>query len=175
MRLTCIMLIFVFYTMNSVKAAETPALPTDVPPIVGTAIAIPDKDSDYYSVQITVPKIRWFVVGERRPKLEWPTLKVTAESVALELLIFNDRSESSQLSQLSENAQSRIVNLSGKRLSSKEVLKRLKSSKSVLVSVSGKMPDAYHLQTTKPDTMIAILGISADMPRPNLLPQPLND
>lgn len=175
MRLTCIILILVYYTMNSVKAGETPALPTDVPPIVGTAIAIPDKDSDYYSVQITVPKIRWFVVGERRPKLEWPTLKVTAESVALELLIFNDRSESSQLSQLSENAQSRIVNLSGKRLSSKEVLKRLKSSKAVLVSVSGKMPDAYHLQTTKPDTMIAILGISADMPRPNLLPQPLKD
>ena len=175
MRLACLILIFVYCTMNSVKAGERPALPTDVPPIVGTAIAIPDKDSDYYSVQITVPKIRWFVVGERRPKLEWPTLKVTAESVALELLIFNDRSESSPLSQLSENAQSRIVNLSGKRLSSKEVLKRLKSSKAVLVSVSGKMPDAYHLQTTKPDTMIAILGISADMPRPNLLPQPLND
>ena len=76
--------------MNPVKAGETPAMPTDVPPIVGTAIAIPDKDSDYYSVQITVPKIRWLVVGERRPKLEWPTLKVTAESVALELLIFND-------------------------------------------------------------------------------------
>ena len=175
MRPICVVLILACYTINAVKAAETPALPTDVPPIVGTAIAIPDKDSDYYSVQITVPKIRWFVVGERRPKLEWPTLKVTAESVALELLILNDRSESSPLSQLSENAQSRIVNLSGKRLSSKEVLKRLKSSKAVLVSVSGKMPDAYHLQTTKPDTMIAILGISADMPRPNLLPQPLND
>ena len=175
MRLACLILIFVYCTMNPLKAGETPAMPTDVPPIVGTAIAIPDKDSDYYSVQITVPQIRWFVVGERRPKLEWPTLKVTAESVALELLIFNDRSESSPLSQLSENAQSRIVNLSGKRLSSKEVLKRLKSSKAVLVSVSGKMPDAYHLQTTKPDTMIAILGIPADMPRPNLLPQPLND
>ena len=115
------------------------------------------------------------MVGERRPKLEWPTLKVTAESTTLDLLIFNDRSESASLSQLSENAQSRIVNLDGKRLSSKEVLKRLKSSKAVLISVSGKMPNAYHLQTTKPDTMIAILGISADMPRPNLLPQPLKD
>ena len=175
MRLTCIILILAYYSMNSVKAGEKPAFPTDVPPIVGSAIAIPDNDSDYYSVRLTVPKIRWFVVGERRPKLEWPTLKVTAESTTLELLIFNDRSESASLSQLSENVQSRIVNLNGKRLSSKEVLKRLKSSKAVLISVSGKMPNAYHLQTTKPDTMIAILGISADMPRPNLLPQPLKD
>ena len=175
MRLTCIILILAYCTMNSVKAGETPTFPTDVPPIVGSAIAIPDNDSDYYSVRLTVPKIRWFVVGERRPKLEWPTLKVTAESTTLELLIFNDRSESASLSQLSENVQSRIVNLNGKRLSSKEVLKRLKSSKAVLISVSGKMPNAYHLQTTKPDTMIAILGISADMPRPNLLPQPLKD
>ena len=100
---------------------------------------------------------------------------MTAESATLELLILNDRSESAQLSQLSENAQSRMVNLNGKRLSSKEVLKRLKSSKAILVSVSGKMPNAYHLQTTKPGTLIAILGISADMPRPNLLPQPLKD
>ena len=175
MRLTCIILILAYCTMNSVKAGETPAFPTDVPPIVGSAIAIADNDSDYYSVRLTVPKIRWFVVGERRPKLEWPTLKVTTESATLELLILNDQSESAQLSQLSENAQSRIVNLNGKRLSSKEVLKRLKSSKAVLISVSGKMPNAYHLQTTKPDTMIAILGISADMPRPNLLPQPLKD
>ena len=175
MRLTCIILILAYCTMNSVKAGETPAFPTDVPPIVGSAIAIADNDSDYYSVRLTIPKIRWFVVGERRPKLEWPTLKVTAESTTLELLIFNDRSESASLSQLSENVQSRIVNLNGKRLSSKEVLKRLKSSKAVLISVSGKMPNAYHLQTTKPDTMIAILGISADMPRPNLLPQPLKD
>ena len=175
MRLTCIILILAYCTMNSVKAGETPAFPTDVPPIVGSAIAIADNDSDYYSVRLTVPKIRWRVVGERRPKLEWPTLKVTTESATLELLILNDQSESAQLSQLSENAQSRIVNLNGKRLSSKEVLKRLKSSKAVLISVSGKMPNAYHLQTTKPDTMIAILGISADMPRPNLLPQPLKD
>ncbi|MAQ90856.1 MAG: hypothetical protein CMM03_13460 [Rhodopirellula sp.] len=175
MRLICVVLILASYTINTVKAGETPAFPTDVPPIVGSAIAIPDNDSDYYSVRLTVPKIRWFVVGERRPKLEWPTLKVTAESTTLELLIFNDRSESASLSQLSENSQSRIVNLNGKRLSSKEVLKRLKSSKAVLISVSGKMPNAYHLQTTKPDTMIAILGISADMPRPNLLPQPLKD
>ena len=175
MRLICVVLILASYTINTVKAGETPAFPTDVPPIVGSAIAIPDNDSDYYSVRLTVPKIRWFVVGERRPKLEWPTLKVTAESTTLDLLIFNDRSESASLSQLSENAQSRIVNLDGKRLSSKEVLKRLKSSKAVLISVSGKMPNAYHLQTTKPDTMIAILGISADMPRPNLLPQPLKD
>ena len=175
MRRICVVLILACYPINAVKAAETPAFPTDVPPIVGTAIAIPDNDSDYYSVQITIPKMRWFVVGERRPKLEWPTLKVTAESATLDLLILNDRSESAQLSQLSENAQSRIVNLNGKRLSSKEVLKRLKSSKAILVSVSGKMPNAYHLQTTKPDTLIVILGISADMPRPDLLPQPLKD
>ena len=175
MRRICVALVFACYSFNSVQAAETPAFPTDVPPIVGTAIAIPDNASDYYSVQITVPKIRWSVVGERRPKLEWPTLKLTAESATLDLLILNDRSDSAQLSQLSENAQSRIVNLNGKRLSSKEVLKRLKSSKAILVSVSGKMPNAYHLQTTKPDTLVAILGISADMPRPDLLPQRLKD
>ena len=63
MRRICVALIFACYTFGSVKAAETPALPTDVPPMVGTAIAIPDNDSDYYSVQITVLKIRWSVVG----------------------------------------------------------------------------------------------------------------
>ena len=175
MRRICVALTIACYTINSLKAAETPTFPTDVPPILGTAVAIPDNTSDYYSVRLTVPQIRWSLLGERRPKLEWPTLEVTAESVALELLIFNDRSESSQLSQLSENVQSRIVNLNGKRLSSKEVLRKLKSSTAVLVSVSGKMPNAYHLQTTKPGTLIAILGISADMPKPNLLPQPLKN
>ena len=157
-----------------VRANEPIAPPKDVPPLVGTAIAIPDKGSDYYSVKLSVPQVRWSVVGKKRPKLEWPRLKVTAANTKLMLHLSYDRSESRALSQLSENAQNRIVDLKGKRLSSDEVLKRLKVETAVLISVSGNMPDAYYLQTTKPGTLIAILGIP-DMPAPNLLPQPENN
>ncbi len=153
---------------------EPIASPKDVPPLVGTAIAIPDKGSDYYSVKLSVPQVRWSVVGKKRPKLEWPKLKVTATNTKLMLLLSYDRSESRPLSQLSENAQNRIVDLQGKRLSSDEVLKRLKAETAVLISVSGNMPDAYYLQTTKPGTLIAILGFPV-MPAPKLLSQPENN
>ena len=159
------------YSALTLSANEPIEAPKDVPPLVGTAIAIPDKGSDYYSVKLSVPQVRWSVVGKKRPKLEWPRLKVTATSTKLILLLSYDRSESRPLSQLSENAQNRIVDLKGKRLSSDEVLKRLKAKTAVLISVSGHMPDPYYLQTTKPGTLIAILGIP-DMPAPNLLPQP---
>ena len=69
MRRICVALTIACYTINSVKAAETPTFPTDVPPIVGTAVAIPDNTSDYYSVRLTVLQIRWSLLGERRPRV----------------------------------------------------------------------------------------------------------
>lgn len=73
--------------------------------------------------------------------------------------------------QLSEISQNRILDLKKNRLSREEALKRLASSTPVLVSVSGRMPDPFYLQCTKPDTLIVVLGIPSS-PAPDLLPQP---
>ena len=159
---------------NHCLAEEQIAAPSDTPPVLGTAIAESDPDSDYYSVEVTVPKVRWKVVGEKRPKLEWPELKVKTDFHRVSVLMTYDQSETQKLSQLSANAQNRVVDISGKRLSSDQVLQRLKSETAVLVSVSGNMPDRYYLQTTRQDTLIIILGILSDAPTPELLPAKLD-
>lgn len=147
---------------------EPSSLPKDVPPVVGTAVAIPPASSgdDEWSIKLSVPKVTWEVVGEERPKLDWPKFKVAAEGATLTLPMAYKAA-----SQLNENAQNRILDLKGRRLSRKEALKLLSSNKPVLVSVSGRMPDPFYLQTTKPDTLIVVLGIHS-APAPGLLPQP---
>ncbi|MFO0924329.1 MAG: hypothetical protein U0905_17780 [Pirellulales bacterium] len=62
-------------------------------------------------------------------------------------------------SQISDDAQNRIVDLKGRRLDRDEIGKRLKAKTPVLVSVSGRMPDEFYLQCTTPDTLIVILGV----------------
>ena len=69
MRRICVALTIACYTINSLKAAETPTFPTYEPPIVWTAGAIPDNSSDYYSVRLTVTQIRLRLLGERRPRV----------------------------------------------------------------------------------------------------------
>ncbi len=150
------------------KADESTTLPKGVPPIIGNAIAFPDASSDHdsWSIKLTVPKVRWEVVGERRPKLEWAEFKVTAESATLTLPMAY-----SKASQLNEIAQNRLLDLKGNRVDRADALKRLASETAVLISVSGQMPDTYYLQTTRPDTLIVVLGIAL-APAPDLLPQP---
>ena len=152
------------------SADESTTLPKDVPPVVGTAVAIPPtgSDDDDWSIKLTVSKVKWEIVGEERPKLDWPRFKVTAENASLILPMTYEPA-----SALSEIAQNRILDVKGQRLSREQALKRLASSKPVLVSVSGRMPDAYYLQCTKPDTLIVVLGIPS-APAPDLLPQPVS-
>ncbi len=150
------------------NADEPTALPNGIPPIIANAIAIPNASSDHdsWSIKLTVPKVRWEVVGERRPKLEWPEFKVTAESATLTLPMAYSRA-----SQLNEVARNRLLDLKGNRVDRDDALKRLASETAVLISVSGQMPDTYYLQTTRPDTLIVVLGIAL-APAPDLLPQP---
>jgi hypothetical protein len=53
---------------------------------------------------------------------------------------------------------SRVVTLQGNDLSRDQVLERLKKETPVLLSVTGRMPDAHYLQLTKEDSLIVILG-----------------
>jgi hypothetical protein len=160
--------LFVVGSCIVASADEPSALPNDVPPVVGTAIALPPVASNdkEWSVRLTVPKVKWEVIGEERPKLDWPRFKVTAENASLTLPMAYEPA-----SQLSEVSQNRILDLKGKRLSREVALKRLATSTPVLVSVSGRMPDPLYLQTTRSDTLIVILGIP-ETPASDLLPQP---
>jgi hypothetical protein len=146
------------------SAGEPVALPKDVPPVIGTAIV--SDDSDEWTVDLAIPKITWEIVGERRPKLEWPEFKVNVQEIVLTLSMAYHPA-----TQLADNAQNRIVDLNGRRLNRAEATGLLEAKTPVLVSVSGAMPDPFYLQCTKPDTLIVILGIP-DVPAPQLLPQP---
>jgi hypothetical protein len=151
----------------SVVHASAPiALPKDVPPVNGTALAA--NDSETWGVRIRVPKTTWEVIGERRPKTEWPELQVKVEELVLRLSM-----DYHPATALSEVSQHRIVDLNGRRLERAEALLRLKQETPVLISVSGRMPDSFYLQCVKADTLVVILGIP-DCPAPDLLPHPLH-
>lgn len=143
--------------------AETVAPPTDVPPVVGTAVVV--NDANQWAVEVTVPKIKWAIIGEERPKREWPKLEVGVEESKLTLSMTYHPA-----TQIAEQAQNRIVDLKGRRLSKTEAIERLGNSTAVLVSVSGAMPNDFYLQLAKPDALIVILG-HPHAPAPQLLPQ----
>jgi hypothetical protein len=145
-------------------AREPVALPKDVPHVIGTAIV--SDSSDKWAIEVAIPKITWEVVGERRPKREWPEFKVSVQEIVLTLSMAYPPA-----TQLADNAQNRIVDMNGRRLSRAEAIEFLEAKTPVLVSVSGKMPDPFYLQCAKPDSLIVILGIP-DFPAPQLLPQP---
>lgn len=163
MKTLCTLILLTTVRCGSVFADEIVAVPTDVPPVVGTAIMA--DDSETWAVQLTIPKITWKVAGQRRPKMEWPELQVNVEEAVLQLSMGYHPA-----TQLSEQSQNRLVDLKGRRLKRDEAVKRLKDKTPVLISVSGRMPDAFHLQCTMPDTLIVILGIP-DSPAPQFLPR----
>ncbi len=152
---------------------ESGALPKDVPPVIGTAIATKSQPGGKWSVRLSVPKVTWEGVGVFRVKREWPKFKVTVQEVVLELPMgYQEHHKGGRaLTQLSDNSQNRVLDLQGRRLGSDEALKRLAAKTPVLVSVSGQMPDPFYLQCTKPDTLIVVLGIPS-YPAPELLPNP---
>lgn len=149
------------------SAQEPIAMPKDVPPVLATAIT-PD-GSEKWVVQLTVPKIAWKVVGERRPKSESPKLQVNVEETVLTLSL-----DYHPATALSDESQNRIVDLKGSRLKRDEAEKRLREKTPVLISVSGRMPDAFYLQCTRPDALVVILGIP-DSPAPQFLPREATD
>jgi hypothetical protein len=162
MKAFCTLMLLTVASCGLASAQEPVTMPKDVPPVVATAIT--SNDPQKWDVQLTIPKVTWKVVGERRPKLEWPEFQVNVEETVLTLSLDYHRQ-----TQLSDESQNRIVDLKGRRLNRDEAEKRLKEKTPVLISVSGRMPDAFYLQCTRPDTLIVILGIP-DSPAPQLLP-----
>lgn len=148
---------------SSAAAEDLPPFPTHVPPIVGTAVvtdAGQGGEVTEWRIRLTVPKIRWSIVGEVVPKKEWPQLKAEVEKFSLIL----------KMGGPSQLAESRVVDMNGRELSRAEVLRRLSNETPVLVSVSGEMPDAYFLQLISAETLIVLPGPRDGSPAPELLP-----
>lgn len=137
-------------------------IPKDVPPVMGSAVvgkAEADAKGEW-TIRLTVPKVRWEVVGEVVPKKSWPELRAEVEPETRTLLMDGP----------SQLAPSRIVNVLGKELPRGEIVKRLAKETPVLVSLSGEMVDPYYLQLTREDALIVILGPRDGMPAPAWLP-----
>jgi hypothetical protein len=149
----------------SLSPAARPAdAPRDVPPVRGT-IAL-EEGPGRLRATVTAPTYAWSVKGEARPKLEWPELSVDVGQTTLSLELTHHPA-----SALAEHARDRVVDLRGQVLPEAELRKRLAAPTPVLVSVSGRMPDAYHLECLKDDTLIVIPGLP-NAPAPQLLPGP---
>ena len=99
MKTLCTLVLLTTIPCGLVSAQERVAIPKDVPPVVGTAIMT--NDSEKWAVQLTIPKITWKVVGERRPKIEWPEIQVNVEETVLALSL--DHHPATQLSDESQN------------------------------------------------------------------------
>ena len=152
--------------LGSVSASDSAILhdsksltaPIGVAPLAGVAKVLPQNAADAgkhaWSLELTVPKVVWEIVGKERPKLEWTKIKADVEMLTLEF-----RMGYSEETQLAEQSQNRLVDLNGKRLGREEALKRLGENTPVLVSVSGEMPDPFYLQCVKPDTLIVLFGL----------------
>jgi hypothetical protein len=63
-----------------------------------------------------------------------------------------------------------VVDLNGTELNREQILERLSKETPVLVSVSGRMPDPFFLQLTRPGALIVVLGPRDGAPSPQMLP-----
>lgn len=149
-------------------ASDPPPLPKQVPPVFGTAV-VTDTDKGgaaaEWQIGLTVPKIRWTIIGDMVPKIRWPELKAEVEKTSLTL----------RMGGPSQLGSSRVVDLKGTELSRAEVHNRLAKETTVLVSLSGEMPDPYYLQLIRADALIVILGPRDGYPAPDLLPAKKSD
>lgn len=148
-------------------ADELPLLPRSVPPLIGMVSAkaaatnaTSKEDEAQPRIVVTVPKVRWKVVGEIVPKESWPKVEAQVEKVSITL----------KLGGPSPLAESRFMTIEGQELEIKDVVSRLQKPQPVLISVNGDMPEPYYLQTSRPETLILILGPRDGMPAPELLP-----
>jgi len=164
----CFFMSVLFGLVSGSGAAEWTSLPEDVPPLVGMATVLApaaNNGGEDWSVRVVVPGVVWKKVGRKQPKVQWQKLKVDVTETTLDLSMHYHPA-----TQLQESAKNRILNLEGKRLSRAEALRRLQDATPVLLSVSGKMPDAWYLQCTRPGTLIVVPGIP-ESPAPELLPR----
>lgn len=150
--------LFAALACSTTRAEVSVALPQDVPPVVGTAVAT--GDASEVKIQLRCPRAKWRVVGDIVPKSQWPELRVEMEHTTRTLTLGGP----------SALAESRVVDVSGKGLTAEEILDRMASETPVLVSVSGKMVDPYYLQLAKSDTLVVLLGPRDGVPAPTLLP-----
>lgn len=165
------MLAGAFIVTGDVRAEEK-NLPENLPPVVGLAqaretdeAAALHPDKKQIEIVLTWPCLRWEVIGQTKSKQDWPKVSVTVEK----------RSKTLRFDTLSQLADSRVVGIDGKDLSREELLKRLGRETPVLVSVTGKIPEPYYLQLTKPDAVIVILGPRDGLPALELLPAPKSE
>lgn len=144
-------------------AADVPPLPRQVPPVLGVAVVIDggtDAPESGWRIRVTIPKVRWEVVGEIVPKRSWPDLVAEVTETMLTL----------EMGGRSALRESRIVSLDGTPLTRAEAVERLTESTPVLISLSGSLPDPYYLRLTRPDALIVVLGPRDGCPAPELLP-----
>ncbi len=147
------------------QAIEVFPFPSDVPPLLGEAIVADVRENDdQVVVALTIPQVRWQLVGEFRPKEDWPELRSTTTAVALNLRLGGPTQWQPQM-------RTRIYSSrDGKALSKTQIIERLTKRTPVLVSVSGKPVDPYYLQLMREDVLIVKLGGDAFAPQPQLLP-----
>lgn len=160
-RLICFSVVLV--AVGSAGGSELQRLPKSVPPLLGVAVVTNSGDTGKFSewqIELSIPRIRWEVVGEMIPKKNWPELKTEVETVVLTL----------QMGGPSQLAESRVVDVKGKELTREQVANRLAKETPVLVSASGQVPDPYFLQLTNPDAIVIVLGPRDGSPAPELLP-----
>lgn len=148
----------------NMTASEPIVMPTDVPPVIAMA-AVSDAGKEdlnsTWKIRLSLPKVRWQVVGEVIPKSQWPELKSEVLTTIMTL----------EMGGPSALAESRILDMKGNDLTRDQVVKRLSKETAVLVSVSGRVPEAYYLQLTNPDTLMVILGPRDGVPVSELLPK----
>ena len=145
-------------------------VPQDVPPVVGMALSmeLSDDPEAHYQVELVMPSIRYKIVPRENRKgkvASWNQVVANAKS-STRVLKFGTPSQIPD---------SRIVDINGKELSAKSILKRLENRSPVLVSVSGRMVDPYYLQLAKKDVVIIILSRRDGMGDSSLLPIPDKD
>jgi hypothetical protein len=144
--------------MALASASFAAEFPSGVPPLTGMAIAQPtegDQSHPAWNIALILDKDVWDGVWVAMPKMQWPELK-------------SERDESRPGFRLgtltlpmgvdSQPAFCRVVGMHGQKLGRDQVLRQLKAKTPVLISVSGKMPDARYLRLPTAASVIVLLG-----------------
>jgi hypothetical protein len=151
--------------MTGVAPAQEPTKPkTDkepayayMPPTVALATAVGDKGEISVEVRVT----KQVQVCEPIEVIK----KVDGKDVKEVLMVTKTKSVSlMELKKfhLAEKGAS-VITADGKPVKLEDAIKRLEKKTPILMSYGGP-PDPYHLQTTKPDTLILILPLTAPQP-----------
>ncbi len=131
------------------RADKPLPLPKNVPPVLATAtVGGPGQIGTLrvdWRINLTIPKIAWEVI--QNPQRD-PEIKAEVKQLKTSL----------RMGGPSAMWPSKVVDLKGKELTRDQVFERLQKETPVLLSVTGRMPDAHYLQLTKEDTLIVILG-----------------